>query len=191
MWIDGVIRHLSRSKIRYICVHTGWTACISFLGFIHWWIGFCIWPVSGHNQDKCWFVLNFIPQHGLQCNCQPCTVRCRYNAVNFLKTSHKRHTIIRPLGQDIVFFYIQSLIYYSAPIAAVIYAISCFIGPRYNGTQLYIVLCLISQIIKKWCIYVSVNKTEIVRNNGLPPVRRVSTIEPILIIINQTPGGKF
>ena len=39
------------------------------------------------------------------------TVRCRYNAVNFLTKNHKRHPIARPLGRGMVcLLWIQHLI---------------------------------------------------------------------------------
>ena len=66
------------------------------------------------------------------------TVRCRYNAVNFIQNAHKRHTIARPLGRGMVCLLLINTDLYSASIIAVMCAISCYIGPRYNGTWLYI-----------------------------------------------------
>ena len=64
-----------------------------------------------------------------------CTVWCSYNAVNFLQNHHKRHPIVRPLERGMgCLLCIQTL--YSASVRAVIYAISCYIGPHYNGTRL-------------------------------------------------------
>ena len=55
------------------------------------------------------------------------TVWSHYNAVNFfIQNYHKRHMIARPF--KVIF----------CPISAVMYAISCYIGPCYNGTQLYL-----------------------------------------------------
>ena len=54
------------------------------------------------------------------------TVRCHYNAVNFLANVHKRHPIARPLSYR-----------YSASVPVIIYAVSYYIGPRYNSIRLY------------------------------------------------------
>ena len=48
------------------------------------------------------------PGHTLQC-----TVRFRYNVVNFIKIEHKGHPIVRPLGRGMgCLLWIQSLIYF-------------------------------------------------------------------------------
>ena len=40
------------------------------------------------------------------------TVRCRYNAVNFLQNNHNRHPIARPWGRDMgCLLWVQALIY--------------------------------------------------------------------------------
>ena len=62
------------------------------------------------------------------------TVRCRYNAINFLTNIHKRHPIARPFFVDPVSDW------YSASVPMIIDVISHNIGPRYNGTPLYKVL---------------------------------------------------
>ena len=50
----------------------------------------------------------------------------------------QRHTIVRPLGRDMVCrLLIQSLIHV-LPQSAVICVICCYIRPRYDATQLYI-----------------------------------------------------
>ena len=71
----------------------------------------------------------------------PYTVRCLYNVVNFFINIHKRHPIARLLGRGMgCLLWIQCLIHwYSAARPAIIYAISYYFGPRYNGTQLYYV----------------------------------------------------
>ena len=61
------------------------------------------------------------------------TVRCRYNAVNFLLNAHKRHSIARP-WRSVVILKSNS---HSATVIAVPYVISWRIGPPYNGTRLY------------------------------------------------------
>ena len=68
------------------------------------------------------------------------TVRCRYNAVNFLSNPYNRHPIAHPWGRGIgcllwvqIFFYIYS----SAAVLLMWHAISWHIGQHYNGTPLY------------------------------------------------------
>ena len=68
------------------------------------------------------------------------TVWYRYDAFNFLQKklqkTHHRSPVRARYGVSFVDWICDS---YSAPVTAVIYAISCDIGPRYNGTQLYLV----------------------------------------------------
>ena len=59
------------------------------------------------------------------------TVRCRYNAVNFLQNIHERATNWK--GEAFVG---SDSDWYSAPLPAMIWAIPCYIGPRYNGNRL-------------------------------------------------------
>ena len=66
------------------------------------------------------------------------TVQCHYNAVNFLQNPLKRHPIARPLGWGMGCLLWVHTDLYSASVTAVMYAISCHIGPSYNGTRLYI-----------------------------------------------------
>ena len=79
----------------------------------------------------------------LQCINQsiPSTVWCRYNVVNFIQNLHKRHPIARPLGPDMVcLFLCSNSDLYAASVTqshTVMSAISCNLGLRYNGTQLY------------------------------------------------------
>ena len=61
------------------------------------------------------------------------TVRCRYNAVIFIKNIRKRH----PMSYGVSFRDSASA-WYSASVSAMIYAISSYIRrSRYNGTRLY------------------------------------------------------
>ena len=65
------------------------------------------------------------------------TVRCRYNAVNFLPNPHKIHLITRPLGRDMGCNLWFDTGLYSVSVNAVLYEISCYFRPCYNGTLLY------------------------------------------------------
>ena len=62
------------------------------------------------------------------------TMGCRYNAVNFLTNCHKRHRMVHSSFVD------SASYWYSPSVPAIIYAISNYIGPRYNGTRLYSLL---------------------------------------------------
>ena len=65
------------------------------------------------------------------------TVRCRYNAVNFLKNSHKRHPIARPLGRGMGWLlWIQHLVDILPPFLYLL-MFDRNVRPRYNGTRLY------------------------------------------------------
>ena len=60
----------------------------------------------------------------------------RYNAVNFLQNIHERHPIARPSGRGMgCLLWVQ--LWYSASVPAMMCPISCYIGPRFNGTWLY------------------------------------------------------
>ena len=62
--------------------------------------------------------------------------------VNFLPNPHNRHPIARPSGARYgVSFVSLNFDSYSASVNAVLYEISCCIGPCYNGTWLYFVCC--------------------------------------------------
>ena len=65
---------------------------------------------------------------------------CRYNTVNFFTNIHKRHPIARLLGKVWVSFVDPASDWYSASVPVNIYEISYNIGPRYNGTRLYLSL---------------------------------------------------
>ena len=61
-------------------------------------------------------------------------MRCRYSTVDFLQNHHKRFSSRASYGLSFVGSNLDS---YSAPATAVMYIISCYTGPRYNGAQLY------------------------------------------------------
>ena len=65
------------------------------------------------------------------------TVRCRYNAVNFLKNINKRHPIARPLGWAMGCLVDPASDWYSASVSTIINAVPYYIALRYNGTRLY------------------------------------------------------
>ena len=97
------------------------------------------------------------------------TVWCRYNAVIFPPNFRKRHILARPFVRaryDVSFVDSISDLY-SAPVTAVIYVISCYIRPRYNGTQLYM-----------YSIQKQNNK-----NNWLAPQRSHRTTPNIILLV--------
>ena len=54
---------------------------------------------------------NFIPENTMEKGLYITTVRCRYNAVNFITNIHKRHPMARPLGRGMgCLLWIQHLI---------------------------------------------------------------------------------
>ena len=68
--------------------------------------------VKGNCQERLVYISDPLDTSAtvyIQCSINPCrtctefvfrnTARCRYNAVNFLQNSHKRHPIARPLGR--------------------------------------------------------------------------------------------
>ena len=73
---------------------------------------------------------------GLLCAARQCTVRCRYNAVDFLQNLHKRHPTARLLGRDTGFFCgfkFLFIFYFTA--TAMMFSISYYIALRYNDTD--------------------------------------------------------
>ena len=66
-------------------------------------------------------------------------VWCCYNTVHFLTNIHRRHPIAHLLGRDILpqSFVDPASDWYSASVPVIIHVISYNIGPRYNGTWLY------------------------------------------------------
>ena len=84
--------------------------------------------MQGHLSEKLYELL-IQPVFALTCwNC--------YNAVNFLPNLHKIHPIARPLGRGMGCNLWFDTDLYSALVNAVLYEISCYIGPRYNRTRL-------------------------------------------------------
>ena len=67
------------------------------------------------------------------------TVRCCYNAVNFLTNIHKstRSSPVRARYGVFFFFANPASDWYSALVPVIIYIISYDFGPLYNGTRLY------------------------------------------------------
>ena len=82
------------------------------------------------------------------------TVQCRYNVVHFLQPPHDRHSIAHLWGRHMsanwdwctfclrYMQYIYEGVFNECKLGLMyilpqIYAISCYIVPRYNGTQLY------------------------------------------------------
>ena len=68
------------------------------------------------------------------------TVRCRYNAVKFLRNPHNIPSICPPVrvrcGVSLVS---TNSDLYSVPATLSMFTISCYIGPRCGGTRLYII----------------------------------------------------
>ena len=95
----------------------------------------------GHNElHACKFLS--------QAACIPNTVRCHYNAVNFLTNIHERQSIARPLGRAMgVSFVDPACDWYSSPVPVIIHAISYNIGLHYNGSGLYETIPKIGAII--------------------------------------------
>ena len=60
------------------------------------------------------------------------TMRCRYNAVNFIKKKYSSNRASYGVS-----FVGLAFDWYYASVFALMYAISCYNGPRYNGTRLY------------------------------------------------------
>ena len=62
------------------------------------------------------------------------TVRCCYNAVNFLANPHNIHPFRARYGVSFVSTHSDI---WNAWVNAVLYELSCYTGLRYNGTRLY------------------------------------------------------
>ena len=65
------------------------------------------------------------------------TVRCCYNAVNFLRNHHDQHYIDSPARARCGIYFVGTNSYLCS-VNVVLYRISCYIGVRYNGTRLYL-----------------------------------------------------
>ena len=59
-------------------------------------------------------------------------VQCQYNMVNYLANSQEIHPIACPLGRGMGCILCLNSDLYLASVTAVMYAISCYTGPRYN-----------------------------------------------------------
>ena len=80
-------------------------------------------------------------------------VRCRYNAVHFLPNTHNIHPIARPLGRSMGVFHVGSNSHlYPASVTAVVCAITCQNGSRYNDTLLYLTPFYFNTIALKYTI---------------------------------------
>ena len=89
-----------------------------------------------------WNILVSASEGTYACGSMTCPnkLRWRYNAVNFIQIQHIRHSKARLLGWDMrCLLWVQDLIYILPQSLhwCVQYAISCYIGPGYNGTLLY------------------------------------------------------
>ena len=96
-----------------------------------------------------------MPRIGLIPHACTYAVRCRYNAVNFHTNIHKRHPIVQwPVRARYgVSFVDAPFDWHSDSVPAIIYAQSYYIGPRYNGTRLYLDgLCVIRFTITHVCL---------------------------------------
>ena len=86
------------------------------------------------NAVYCWPVR----VHSLRTTPPPFTVRCRYDAINFIKKYSQKTPHSSPVRARYGASFVDSASdWYSASVPAMIYAISCYIWPRYNGTRLY------------------------------------------------------
>ena len=70
------------------------------------------------------------------------TLRCRYNAVHFLKKLRKVPHSSPVRAKYGVSFVGSAPDWYSASVPAMMYAICWYIGPRYNATRLYMAKCV-------------------------------------------------
>ena len=84
-----------------------------------------------------------------------CTVRCCYNAVNFLQNIYEWHQTACPSGRVIGSVVGSASDWYSTSVPAMICPMSCHIRPRYNSTRLY---CVCMYVVQK---YISVCLLEV------------------------------
>ena len=84
------------------------------------------------NNEKCNATLCWLAENS--------TVRCRYNAVNFNPNLNKIHPITRPWGRDMECFceYKFLCMFYLSLCRTICKIMLCYVGPRYNGTRLYV-----------------------------------------------------
>ena len=118
------------------------------------------WPECRDNNQSKFIASNTITWHVNLLSATPLpliatnpnTVRCRYNAVNFITNIHKRHPMARPLGRgmgcplwiqhliDIMSQFLQLLMLNLAILDRVITALDCI---RSNSWQCMIILALV------------------------------------------------
>ena len=68
------------------------------------------------------------------------TMRCRYNAVKFLRNPHNRHSICPPVSVGYGVSLVSTISdVYSVPATLSMFTMSCYIGARCGGTRLYII----------------------------------------------------
>ena len=128
---------------------------------------------SYEHTTYCYYNINKTTQHSVPILWD--RLLCRYNAVNFLqncqKTSHSSLTSAR-YG---MYFLGLNLDLYSASVTAVIYEISCYIGPRFNSTPLYIVYTVFLKLFEiprfkyKWITMDKGEKRDISEKHEISP----------------------
>ena len=128
--------HVCRCGRAYI--HTCTCIWLRVLRCMYFDICFC-------HRACIWYVVNGLSLSNHPCERTPITVRCRYNAVNFLPNPHKIHIIARWLGRDmgcnlwfdtqiyIMFHSAQSTLKYRVILDRVITALGC----TYEKSDIY------------------------------------------------------
>ena len=96
-------------------------------------------------------------------------MRCRYNVVSFLPNPHNRHPIARPWGTGCLLWVCLKSDWRSAAVIVVSTVMSWYIGPRYNGTRLYLLIAAC------WRICASGSLVIIVSDRRLVPIRCQTT----------------
>ena len=116
-----------------------------------------------------------INNHGIEY-----TVRCRYNTIDFLQDTYKIHPKAHPLGR-VMGCFCEFKFWFAFYFTAVMYTTSCYIWPRYNGTQLYMLsgyfTFLAHGIMKCW--EMKKYKHEISRSQALKNHRFESNLSKI------------
>ena len=67
------------------------------------------------------------------------TVRCRFNAVNFIKKYLQKTLHSSPVRARYGVSIDPTSNWHTASVSVIIYVISYYFGPRYNGTRLYLI----------------------------------------------------
>ena len=125
-----------------------------------------VWGIHRHLQG----LFHWYRDNNSLSPCNAYTVRCRYNVVSFLVDHHRRHTIARLRGRAMGWLLCTFRPWFIfCPIVAVLYAVSCYIGPRYTGTWLYVHQWSISSTLIQTmaCRLNSVNQA-FIGTNALP-----------------------